>query len=153
MALIAGLILVGILLVILEIIVLPGMVAGVIGAVMMVMGIVKAYADFGQTVGHITFASTAMLTFLAIYTSLKAKAWNRFGLKETIDGRVNEINQLQIKEGDEGVALSALRPSGTVLIGDKRVEAHTPGELIDAGTRVVVLGVTSSKVLVRSVQS
>jgi membrane-bound ClpP family serine protease len=151
MVLIAGLILLGILLLVLEILVLPGLIAGIVGGVLILTGIGMAYADFGQTVGNITFASSALLTFLAIYGSLKSKAWNRYGLKDTIEGRVNEISSLSIKEGDTGIAVSAIRPSGTVMIGNHRLEAQSTGAMIDAGSRVIVTRVLTNKVIVKAI--
>ena len=56
---------------------------------------------------------------------------------------------LDIKMGEEGRTLSALRPSGTVQIGDRRVEGQSSGELIDAGTKVIVTKVLPNKIIVK----
>lgn len=143
------LILIGIILLVLEILVLPGLIAGIIGTLLIILSVVWIYHDYGTVTGHITAASSLMLTGLAIYGSLKSKAWNRFGLKDQIDGRVNEVNTLGINEGDEGKTLSALRPSGTVLISNIRVEAQSSGEFIDAGTKIIVTRVLPNKVMVK----
>ena len=148
MVLIVGLILVGIILLVLEVLVLPGMVAGVMGCVFMIGGIIWMYSYEGATIGNITLLSVIVLTSVTMYMALKSRSWKRFGLKETIDGRVNDISAMTISEGDEGVTLSALRPSGTVLMGNQRVEAQTNGEMIDAGTKVVVVRVYPNKILV-----
>jgi len=149
MTLIIGLIIIGIVLLVLEILVLPGMIAGILGGIFLLTGIVWMYSEEGNTAGHITLAATFVLTFVAIYWSLKSRAWARFGLKSSIDSRVNDVTLLSFREGDEGRSVSALRPSGTVEIDSKRVEAQTNGEMIDAGTKVVITKVMPNKVIVR----
>lgn len=149
MVLIIGLLLIGIALLVLEILVLPGMVAGIIGGIFLLIGIVWMYSSEGNTAGHITLTVTFLLTALAIYLSLKNKSWLKYGLKSTIDGRVNEIGGLDIQEGAEGRTLSALRPSGTIEIGNRRVEGNTSGEMIDAGTKVIVTKVLTNRIIVK----
>lgn len=149
MVLIIGLILIGILLLVLEILILPGFIAGVIGGIFLLVSIVWMYKAHGDTAGHITAASTMVVTFLAIYGSLKSRAWKRYGLNDTIDGRVNDVGKLNINEGDEGRTISALRPSGTILLNDIKVEAQTNGELVDVGTKVIVTKVLPNKVIVK----
>lgn len=149
MILLIGLILIGILLLVLEIMVLPGMIAGIVGGLLLVFAIFNMYSEYGTTTGHIALVATLTVTGAAIYMSLKSKAWRRFGLKETIDGRVNDVGALGISEGDEGRTISALRPSGTVMINDQKVEGQTGGEMLDVGTKVVVTKVLPNKVIVK----
>lgn len=150
MVLIIGLILIGILLLVLEILVLPGFIAGVIGTIFLFISIIWMYKAHGDVAGHITLASTFVLTFIAIYGSLKSRAWKKYGLNSSIDSHVNEVGGLSIAEGDEGRTISALRPSGTVIIGEYKVEAQTSGELIDAGTKIIVTKVLPNKVIVKT---
>jgi|SRR5688572_6330 len=149
MVLIIGLIVLGIILLVLEILVLPGMIAGIIGGIFLLTGVIWMYSAEGNTAGHITLVSTFLLTFIAIYWSLKSRAWTRFGLKSTIDSRVNDVGLLLLKEGDEGRTLSALRPSGTIEVADRRVEAQSSGEMIDVGTKVIITKVLPNKVIVK----
>ena len=149
MVLIIGLLVIGILLLVLEILILPGLIAGIIGGVFLLLGIMWMYSAEGTQAGNITVAATFFATCLAIYLSLKNKSWLRYGLKSTIDSRVNDVGAMELVEGSEGRTLSALRPSGTIEIGDKRVEAQTNGEMIDAGTKVIVTKVLPNKVLVK----
>jgi membrane-bound ClpP family serine protease len=151
MVLIVGLILIGILLLVLEILILPGLIAGIIGAVFLIIAIAWMYADYGSTAGNYTLLSTLLLTFLAIWGSFKSKAWSRFGHKETLEGKMNDIARHGIAEGEIGTTLSALRPSGTVLIRDAKVEGFTNGEILNAGTKVKVVRVLPGKILVEAI--
>ena len=148
-SLIIGLILIGLVLVILEIMVLPGLVSGIIGIIMMVIGVSMSFSEFGATGGGITLMSTVVVSIIAIYSSLKAKSWKKFGLKETIDSHVNEVEATGVIEGQTGIAISALRPSGTVQINNLKIEAQSLNEWIDVDSEVEVIQVLPNKIIVK----
>lgn len=52
-------------------------------------------------------------------------------------------------EGKRGIAVSYLRPAGIVEIEGRRVDCVAEGELLDAGTRVVVIRIEGNQVFVR----
>lgn len=54
--------------------------------------------------------------------------------------------------GKEGVALTPLRPSGTVLIDGKRFDVVTAGEMIDRNISVKVFKVEGARIVVRPIQ-
>lgn len=149
LTLLALIILIGIILLVLEIIVLPGLIAGITGLILIVLPLGWIYVDYGSTIGNISFAITLVLTIAAVYFSFKSKAWNRFGLKSTIDSKVNDISEMNVHVGDHGVCISALRPSGTVEINGHRLEAASLGTIIDVGSNIVVVEVSSTKVTVK----
>ena len=51
--------------------------------------------------------------------------------------------------GREGEALTDLRPSGTVLIGEERVDAVSESEWIEEGTEVRVVSSEGYRLVVR----
>ena len=55
--------------------------------------------------------------------------------------------------GQEGTALTALRPSGTVVFGKQRIDVVTDGTFLEEGTRIVVVQVQGSRVVVEAVSS
>jgi membrane-bound ClpP family serine protease len=72
------LILVGILMMLIEILVIPGSgVAGIIGFGLMVAGIWLAYVDEGATAGHITLAVTLGVSLIGLLIALRTKTWKR----------------------------------------------------------------------------
>ncbi len=145
------LIVIGLALLVLEILVLPGLIAGIIGGILILCGILWMYSEFGSQAGNITAAITIVAAVGAIYLSLKTKAWNRFGLQDSLQGKAVEVDKLEISEGDEGIAVSALRPMGTVYIRNQRVEAQTNGEMLPQHSKVVVLKVLTNKIIVKAV--
>lgn len=143
------LIFIGIVLLVLEILVLPGLIAGIIGGILIISGIAWMYASYGNNAGNITALVTAIATGASIYFSLRSRAWERFGLKDSLEGKTNEVNKLEIHEGDEGISVSALRPMGTVMVNNQRVEAQTNGELLPENSKIVVKKILSNKILVQ----
>jgi membrane-bound serine protease (ClpP class) len=55
--------------------------------------------------------------------------------------------------GREGVALTDLRPSGTVLIGEERVDAVSESAWIEDGTMVKVVSSQGYRHVVRPIRS
>ncbi|MCH5377906.1 MAG: hypothetical protein JJ992_28450, partial [Planctomycetes bacterium] len=53
--------------------------------------------------------------------------------------------------GEEGQAISPLRPSGKMQIGDAMVDVVTEGEFVEAGSRVQVIAKQGTRVVVRPV--
>lgn len=69
----------------------------------------------------------------------------------TADAFARESARLAGLVGQEGVALTMLRPAGSIEIGGRRVDALSEAEVIDAGTRVEVVRVSGLKVFVKGV--
>lgn len=145
---IAFLIIVAILLLLLEIFLLPGItIAGVGGAVFAIGGVVYAYT-VGETIGHITLASSVLAFGGAFFGLLRTKSFNRVALKTDIDSKLVSSRELGIVPGDEGITLSRLAPIGKALIKDITVEAKSTGDFIDEETPVIVVRVDGYNVIV-----
>jgi membrane-bound serine protease (ClpP class) len=54
--------------------------------------------------------------------------------------------------GQQGESLSDLRPTGIALIGGKRVDVVTRGELLERGSRVQVLMIEGNRVVVGAIK-
>lgn len=146
---IIAIILFGIFLLVLEILVLPGLITGIIGALFMIIGITMMYKNYGNVYGNVTLVSTIALSIGSFVYALKSKVWMRFSLKNTIDSKVIDLQTENIAEGTLAIAISALRPMGSVLINGNKYEAQTNGEYIEANTEVIVTKVMSNKLLVK----
>ena len=57
----------------------------------------------------------------------------------------------RVETGDEGEALSPLRPSGKMQVGDFNVDVVTEGDFVEVGSRVRVISKQGSRVVVRQV--
>jgi membrane-bound ClpP family serine protease len=144
-----SLILFGLALIVAEIIFVPGTtLVGVIGFVFLVLGAGLSFRYFGSTTGWSVTGGTAVASFVILYYAFKANVWGRFSLKSTNTGKVNEGEMVGIMEGAEGVALSALRPSGKAELDNKTYEVRTMGNYVESGTRIRVLQIMANQIIV-----
>jgi len=143
------LILLGILLMLAEIFVIPGVgVVGIIGFVLMAVGVYLSYS-FGTTTGHITLAATAVVSTGLLVIAFQSKTWDRLAVKSQLTGKVNVLDAEQVKVGDVGLTVSRLAPMGKVKINDHYVEAKSFSTFIDESTPVEVVKVERSKIIVK----
>lgn len=147
-----SLILIGIALVVVEIIFVPGTtVVGIIGFCMVIGGIVVSFNYFGQGTGWIVMGSSAVVTGILVFLSLRTKAWERFSLKSSINSRVNEGELVGLSNGEEGITVSSLRPSGKADIKGKLYEVTTQGNFVSSGTKIKVIRISSNQVIVEPI--
>lgn len=143
------LILLGLFLVLLEIMVVPGLIVGIIGAVMMIGGVVSAWINHGSSTGLMVLGGTAVATVLSIILAFRSKTWKRVTLESSIDGRVNTLKEDSIKPGDTGITISRLAPMGKALINDQQLEVQSITGFVNENTPVIVTKVTGNKILVK----
>ena len=78
---------VGVLLLALEIVALPGGIAGAFGLLLTGFGVWQSYLIWGPTVGNTILCICAAITVVMLALFLKAKTWKRFSLNEESDSR------------------------------------------------------------------
>lgn len=144
------LILIGLAFLLLEILVIPGAgVAGVIGFVLLGIGIWQAYDYYGSTTGHWILVGTIAGTVILLAISLRSRTWNKVMLKSAIGSRVNLIDELKLKPGNEGICVSRLAPMGKAIFGDEYYEVRTSGGYVDSGTAIIVEKIEDRKIFVK----
>jgi membrane-bound serine protease (ClpP class) len=55
--------------------------------------------------------------------------------------------------GEEGITITALRPSGTALIQDRKVDVVSDGDFVEKGARIKVVETTNLRVMVRKLDA
>jgi membrane-bound serine protease (ClpP class) len=106
----------------------------------------------GHAVGWTFIALEVVLIPLTIHLAFKALPHLPFGRRMLLEGRRNAgraVPSLDHLEGQEGTALTDLRPAGTALLGDERTSVVSLQGLLPAGTRIVVVSVEGVEVRVR----
>ena len=107
-----GLIVLGIIFMLIEILLLTGVsIAGIAGALFIIGGIVYAYMFLGSTAGNITLAGSALLLGGSFVWLIKSNSLRRIALETNIEESVDVSHLKEIEVGDVGVALSASTPS------------------------------------------
>jgi membrane-bound serine protease (ClpP class) len=149
MELVIALLVVGCLLVLAETI-LPGMIAGILGVLCIMGGVVAGYAKFGTPTGHyILLGVTAVMVAGA---AVWIKVFPNTRLARVFISE-KSVGNLDVEKpsllGQPGTALSQLRPSGVALINGQRVDVITEGSLVEKGTPIKVIALEGLRVVVR----
>jgi membrane-bound ClpP family serine protease len=145
-----ALLLLGVLLLLLEILFVPGTtIVGVGGVILLAIGIFLAYEYLGSVAGHISLASCVAVIFLSLIVLLKGQTWKRMALDTTVDGKsVGQVENM-VTLGDVGISISRLNPVGKALFGEKILEVTTGGEYVDAEKEIEVIKVQQNKITVK----
>ncbi|MEG0789160.1 MAG: NfeD family protein [Alistipes sp.] len=145
------LILFGLLFLVAEIVLLPGVSIGaILSLVCYGSAVYIAFVDYGMTASVIVVAVVLVLSILATILSLRAKTWQRFSLTQKINSSSMTIpEQENVKIGDTGITVSRLSPMGKVEIGGKIYEAKSGGDYVDPKTNIEVVGFENFNVIVK----
>lgn len=147
------LVLLGLALVIIEVIFIPGTtVVGIAGFISMIVGIILSFNYFGPETGWLTLGGSTAVSGIFLYISFRTNVWKRFALNTSIDSRVNEVEKLNFVVGLEGLALSALRPVGKGEFGGNVTEVRTVGEYVNAGDSIRIIKVLPNQVIVEKIK-
>ena len=150
--LVALLILAGIILVIVEVIFIPGTtVVGIAGVVLAIAGIAFSYWEFGSTIGFYTLISTFTVFGILIYYAFRSDSWDKLALKTSINSKNNEGFLESFQVGTEGICLSALRPVGKAEFDGRAVEVTSVDGYIDAGSHVRIKEVRAARIIVEQI--
>lgn len=151
MGIIVLLIITGLLLLVLEFFVVPGItIAGIGGFALIAGGIFMAYGIDAST-GHITLGSTLFATLILLYYALRTKTWDKAMLNSTINSKVETFEENSINVGDQGKTITRVNPMGKARINEQEVEAHCPGKFLDPKTKIEVTEVYKNYVIVKQV--
>ncbi|MBX9851604.1 MAG: nodulation protein NfeD [Cytophagaceae bacterium] len=155
----------GVALVILEIFVLPGGIAGIVGALCAVAGLTLVmlnndYFDFSMVstdslvqallVLFVAMVGGTMLFFIGASKLLDYKSFRKLTLQDKLESKDGYTSSF-LKEsmlGKTGTAYTVLRPSGKVMINEVLYDAYSRNEFIEQGSEVIVIeeSTTSLKV-------
>ncbi len=126
-----------------------GIICLTLGAFFLLGGGLGAVALIGCVYAALALAVALCCTYLP-----KESKYNPFVLWEKQKGEqgYRAGPDLQGLQGKRGVALTPLRPAGTVSIDDERLDALTLGDFIPQGEEVQVLKAEGSKIFVKKVK-
>ena len=148
------LILLGLLLLLLEFAVIPGVtIAGIGGFLLLAYSVYMAFAQYGTFAGFLTLVLVLVAAPALIYFLVKSRAGRKMILETNIDAKVDTTETENIHAGDTGVTIGRLAPTGKVRINGVTVEAHSSGSFVDHNKPVRVLKVFPGKIIVELIKS
>lgn len=149
---VAGFIILGLILIIVEIIFVPGTTfVGILGFVFAGYGIFLSFDYYGNDVGFATLGISFIFSVGIMVYAFKYRAWERFASKGTIEGTVNDEKILQLTVGDEGETVSSLKPIGKAAFNDEELEVRSLGEFIEEKQPIKVIEINNKRIVVAKV--
>lgn len=146
------LIILGMLFLVAELLLFPGLSIGGILAMACYGGAIwYAFDALGVTAGVWTIVAVAILSLLSLIFSLRAKTWQRLALKQEIDSVSMPNPESEVAIGAVGVSISRLSPMGKVEVNGKTFEAKSADVFIDQRSKVEVVGFDNFTLIVRKI--
>lgn len=147
------LLIIGILLIITELIFIPGTtIFGIGGLLLTAAGVIMAFVNFGSGPGFTVLGISFLVLLVLLLISFRSNTWDKLSLKSANTGRVNEEVKNNLCKGDQGITLSALRPGGKAEFNDITVEVSTLGQYLEAGTQVRIIAIRDQRIFVEAVE-
>lgn len=146
------LIILGVLLLLLEFAVLPGVtIAGIGGVLLLGASVYLAFDSYGVIAGIVTLAFVIIVVPLIFYQIFKGRAGKTMFLNSEIDGHVDQIDEKLIHVGDEGITLGRLAPTGKVRINNLSMEAKSAAGFVDQNVKIKVIEIIRTQVIVEPI--
>jgi membrane-bound ClpP family serine protease len=148
---IALLILLGILLLLIEFLIIPGVtIAGIGGFLLIAGGVFSAYRSHGTKFGNITLAITVLVLVIIFSFALRSKTWKKIALNNKINSSVDNIKKEErFTVGERGKTITRLAPIGKAMFNNKIVEAKSLSGYIDENTEVEIIKIQNTNVIVK----
>ena len=124
---------------------------GFVGSIMLLMGSVLTWYNYGITLGLIVMLCSLVFALAAVLLSLRSAAKGKLSnsaiiLKEnTAEPEMRDESALV---GLSGTAATPLNPVGSAIVEGKRVEVYSSGDFIPKGEKVIVTRTEGNKVYV-----
>ena len=151
MGLIISLIVIGMVLMLTEIMLIPGVgVAGILGFLSIGGACYLAFCEYGTMRGIIVLAANAVVLILLLICVLRAQTWKKFTLNTNIDSKAVSTETL-IAIGDSAKTVTRLAPIGSIRFNNKVMEAKALEGMIDSGVDVEVVLIEDNKIYVSPV--
>lgn len=131
----------------------PGMVLGTLGGLCLIGAVVVSYAGYGMLTGTLVLAGVFTATLAGFIVWMFTFPHTPIGRKIMLQkqlargGGISGAPDSLI--GQEGTALTPLRPAGKAAIGERKVDVVAESDFIAEGTPVLVVGGDGMRVIVR----
>jgi len=145
------LLLIGVLLIITELIFIPGTtIFGIAGLVLSAAGVIMSFINFGTATGLMVLGTAFIVILLLLLISFRSNTWDNLSLKSASTSRVNDEEKNNLWKGDVGTALSTLRPIGKAEFNERIFEVSTLGQYLEAGTKIRIIAIRDSRIFVEA---
>ena len=152
LVIIISLIVAGLILFIIEVFLLPGVsIAGIASAACLLYANYYAFDTLGTIPGCITLTISAIGVIGITIWFMRSKTVDKLSLKKTIDYRPEPLKGLNLKIGDEGIALTRLALIGNAEFNGRIIEVRSSGDFIDEKSKIRIERILDGIVMVQKV--
>jgi len=143
------LIVLGLVLLLIEFAVIPGVtIAGIGGFLLLGGSVYIAFAELGTIPGFITLAAVLIASPILIFYFFKSRTGKKMILNKNIEGKVELFNLEKLAVGNTGKTIGRLAPMGKIKVNGEIVEAQSTGVFIDHNSEIKIIKIESSKIIV-----
>ena len=142
----------GVLIIIAEIILPSGGLLSLVAVGLFGYSLFIVFHDISTMAGTYFVLADLIIIPALLALGLKILARSPATLRETLsskNGVVSQSPELESFMGREGKSVTDLRPGGTAIIDDKRLDVVSRGEYIEKGSNLIVVEVTGNQIIVR----
>ena len=110
------------------------------------------FQDISKAAGFALLAADLVLIPVLVILGLKLLARSPVTLRKTMsreEGVSSQPSELDSYIDMQGTAVTDLRPAGTAIIDDKRLDVVTRGEYLEKDAAIIVTAVTGNQIIVR----
>jgi|TARA_B100001063_G_C16771648_1_gene561990 membrane-bound ClpP family serine protease len=146
------LILIGVILLIIEILFIPGTtIFGIFGIISIIASNYLFLQYFGpEYIIYFMLGSSILVLFIIIY-SLKSKTWKKVSLQNIHTDKVIKNKNDKINIGDIGITISVLKPYGKGEFNDLVYEIKSVENYIDENKKIKIIDILQDKILVKKI--
>lgn len=146
----------GLVMLVLELFVPSFGILGLLGSISLVAGVVRAAYSYTHAMFSlgIAFAAATVVIIIVAVIFKERGIWNRFILKDSLSkeqGFVPVAEKLNLV-GLKGISVTPLRPSGTAMIANERVDVVTEGSFIQTNAPISVVKVEGGRIVVKEIK-
>jgi membrane-bound ClpP family serine protease len=146
----ASLLLIGLVLVLAEILFVPGTtIVGIFGIIVSIAGVYYAFVSFEPMIAWWITALTLLLNLGAIIYGFSSGIWKRFSLKSSMEGGAFDGRTDGLHIGMIGTASSDLKPIGKAVFDEKIYEVNSTNGFIPVESVITIVKIENNKILVR----
>ncbi len=135
--------------------VIPGMISGIMGSLMIIVSLVlavKTMPDYALLIVILQLVGVAVAVIGGMYLLPRSRLSRRLILTDSQQANAGWVSADTDSElmGSEGTVHTALRPAGSIIVNGKRYDAVANGSFIDKGRKIRVIEVHGSRVVVEA---
>ena len=135
-----------------EIVIVPGFGLAGMGAILCALiDVVIIYSEHGLLWAVVAIVAALAVLGLMLWWVSRSRTMDKMALHTSIDSTNATAEQLSVKPGDTGRALTRLALVGNAEIGGKTVEVKSSGAFINPGTPIRVVRVSEANITVEAI--